>query len=299
MSSLAQPLVPIFLAALPAGDEAEIGADLPEQLEAALAQLIAGAQAAFPSLSVAPEQFVREVARRLDPGEDPAAALAQVRGGDLWLTLACAAGDPAALRLFDDRYLSKVPALIRRADPDGQLAAEVTQRLREQLLVPDSGRVRLADYSGRGDLLGWLRVVALRAALKLKRRQARDGGQPLHDGEVPESLLAGVDPERDYLRLRYQADYQAALKDALAALPNAERLVLKLHYFDALTLPQLASMYRVHRATIARRLAEARRGLLDGTRALLAQRLKLTDSEFESVLQVVRSQLGLSLRSTR
>ena len=308
MSSLPPPaLAAAFLAALEGGQAGQAGTGSPAisagqdlasaaLLEPLLQRLVADARAAFPTLSLPPEEFARELAVRLDPGEEPAAALAGIRAADLWLSLACANGDAAALRIFDESYLSKVPALIRRADADGQLGPEVTQLLREQLLIPTNGRARLADYSGRGDLLGWLRVVALRAALKLKRRQARAAGEPHSTGEVPEGLLAGADPERDYLRLHYRDDYQAALRDALAALPNADRLLLKLHYIDGLTLPKLAAMYRVHRATIARRLAEARRGLLEQTRALLALRLKLTHSEFESVLQLVRSQLGLSLR---
>jgi hypothetical protein len=117
----------------------------------------------------------------------------------------------------------------------------------------------------------------------------------------PPSLAAGraeqpwrdADPERDYLKLRYGAAYEEALQAALASLSSRERLCLRLHYADGLDIGR----NKIHRSTVARRLAEYRRKLRESMQERLRKRLKLTDSEFDSVLSLVRGQLVVSLRS--
>ena len=66
---------------------------------------------------------------------------------------------------------------------------------------------------------------------------------------------------------------------------------------DGLDIGRIATIYRIHRSTVARRLTEYRRKLRQSTQQRLRKRLKLTDSEYESVLSLVRSQLVVSLRS--
>jgi RNA polymerase sigma-70 factor (ECF subfamily) len=148
-------------------------------------------------------------------------------------------------------------------------------------------------YSGRGDLGSWLRVVSIRTAQRLRRRNQ------------PPSLAAGraeqpwrdADPERDYLKLRYGAAYEEAFQAALASLSSRERLCLRLHYADGLDIGRIGRLYKIHRSTVARRLAEYRRKLRESVKERLRKQLKLTDSEYESVLSLVRSQLVVSLRS--
>lgn len=272
------------------------GGVLPAGLEQALQVLVQSGRSAWPGVELPPAEFVRGLAERLDEGEAPLRGLALLRTDDLWLALSCARGDPKALALFDARLLSRVPQLVRRVDSSGALGPEVVQELRVRLLLRAEGGPRIADYSGRGDLAGWLRVVALRCALKLRRARRGDGAKIALDDPRSLALHGDADPERDYLRVRYGAEYQEAFRDALAALDAPDRLLLKLHYVDQLSLERLAALHRVHRATTARRLADARRKVLDLTRARLRERLRLSDSEFESVLQLVRSQLASGLR---
>jgi len=84
--------------------------------------------------------------------------------------------------------------------------------------------------------------------------------------------------------------------DALAELPPHDRSLLRLHYIEGLSLDRLAVMERVHRATVARWLSDARSTVLSRVRTLLAERLKLSGHEGESLLRFVRSRLDLSLR---
>ncbi len=90
---------------------------------------------------------------------------------DLYLAMACATGDPRALQLFDESFLVKVSAFIARVDRSPAFADEVRQRLRDTLLVPKTGRAGIAAYAGRGALVSWVHVAALRTALNLQRSE--------------------------------------------------------------------------------------------------------------------------------
>lgn len=305
MSSLSQELI----GALPQGERRPAPTDA---LEEALHAAVKEAREAWPELPLEEGAFVRELAVRLsplDPNEELCAAVQALRACDLHLSSSCARGEPLALALFDARFLSRVPALVSRVDRSQALADEVAQELRQKLLWSEGGRPpRIADYSGRGDLMAWLRIVAIRAALKLRRAQAQGGVSSALDAEgrmaaldargrtAGAQLLAGADPERDYLRVRFRGEYERAFEAALRGLSPRERLFLKLQYVDGLGIDRIGAMYRLHRSTVARRLADHRRKLLEATRARLRETVELSDSEFDSVLAVVRSQLALNLR---
>ena len=156
-----------------------------------------------------------------------------------------------------------------------------------KLLV--DGRIR--SYRGRGKLKSWVQVTAVRIAIELCRKK-----KP----EQTDEALADVagwdeDPELEPIRHLYRDEFAAAFKTALASLSSRERNVLRLYLLDGLNIDRIGGMYRVHRATVARWIAGAREKLLDGTRAELKQKLRLSETEFESLLVVVKSHLDLSL----
>lgn len=213
------------------------------------------------------------------------------RAADLSLALGCVRGEPEALREFEATVLSRVPQFLARLDASPALCDDVAQELRAELLIAAPGKPPgLAGYRGRGDLAAWVRVVAIRTALRLKKAERR---APADDGDP---LFGKGDPELDYLKLRYRGACEEAFRGALATLTSRERLYLRLHYVEGLSLDRMASLYRVHRATIARRLAAHREKLHQQTRARLREALKVRDSELESLLGLWRSQLALSLR---
>lgn len=88
---------------------------------------------------------------------------------ELYLVAGGLAGDPAARRILEAQYLAKVPmhvAHIVRARPGGSIEgfmAVLGARLFSRSPGPSP---RLADYSGRGLLGSWLRVVAVRLAIE-------------------------------------------------------------------------------------------------------------------------------------
>jgi RNA polymerase sigma-70 factor (ECF subfamily) len=254
--------------------------------------LVERGRAAWPSLAVAPALVREHLASKLhDDGDDDA-----LHAEDLYLACACAAGDAAALAAFDETYLSQVKVFLGRMKPSAALVDEVTQALRIRLLVAAPGEVpRIANYGGRGSLTSWVRVAAIRIALDLVKptpeRPATvdDDQQPILDH------LRSDDPELDVVKERYRDEVNAALRDGFAALSPTQRNLLRLSYRDGRSIDELGALFSVHRATVARWIAEAREAILDEARRRLEARLGVSSSELQSLIRVVRSQLHLSV----
>lgn len=263
-----------------------------EELETLLRERYAEGQRQWPSVPLQPERFICSLARHLP--EDAAEMLRQLHGADLYLACACAEGEPRALYAFEQHILQRVSSRL------GQLPEttvdDVMQELRQRLLVGRAGTPpRIASYSGRGALLAWVRIIASRIIGELVNQQGR---QVLCE-EPPEVLarmLSSYDPERELLREDSRQALAEALRKALAALPERERALLRLHHLHGLTMDRLSTMYGESRSGVARRVAAARERLLLLTRAELTSGLKLAGSEVESLLGLVQGHLDLSLR---
>jgi RNA polymerase sigma-70 factor (ECF subfamily) len=174
-------------------------------------------------------------------------------------------------------------------------ADDVRQALRVKLLVSEGGAGgKIARYAGRGPLAGWLRIVAVRTALSMRR--ASSPSAPHEDEDILAGMAApGVDPELEHLRARYQDAFRSAFHDAMMALDAAERNMLRLHHVDGLSIDEIAPVFQIHRATAARRLAKAREEISEQTRSLLVSRLQLSESECSSIMGMILSQLDVSL----
>jgi RNA polymerase sigma-70 factor, ECF subfamily len=248
-------------------------------------------RATWPGVRVSAADFVNHLTLHLGLSSEAAESLG-TRAGDLYLAVAAARGDAAAISVIDRTCIAHVdPAL------HGMLSSseidDLKQLLRQRLFLGTSGPPKILDYAGRGELRAWVRASAVRAAISVLRSQKRDH---LHQHDLwiaaPE---IGVDPTIDYLRPRLQVEFRAAFESALASLETRERNLLKHHFLDGMSTDELAILYRVHRATAFRWLTRARERLLSQTRQALAARLSLRRSELDSVMQLVDSQLEVSV----
>jgi RNA polymerase sigma-70 factor (ECF subfamily) len=113
--------------------------------------------------------------------------------------------------------------------------------------------------------------------------------------EAAELLPAADDPELEYLRTQYVSEFKRALGDAFDLLPMRERNLLRQHYLDGLTIEAVARLHRVHRATAARWLADAREVVLVNVRKQMRLRCSLSDVELESLVSAVRDRFDLSI----
>lgn len=247
-------------------------------LDAALA---AGA-ARFGGVELAPERFDARVARALQGNPDP--RLGELHLGDLYLAAACEAGDPRALLRFDELLVALQPLAERVVMNAGD---EVVQQARVRLVV---GEGRLADYGGRSDLTHWLKATVLNIALSLRRGQHEAFSLDDPDLGILELRDVAEFPDESLSREQARRLLRDALGRAMAKLTRTSRSLLRQHYLDAVTLDALARYHGVHRATIARWIAEAKEALLGHLEAELHGHL-------DSLLGQVRSRATLGLRS--
>ena len=252
--------------------------------------MVERARAAWPEVEVEVQTFVDYLAERATPGVDA------LHAEDLYLACACAQGNTAAIAALDMHFVAGVaPSLARLGDET--FIGEVKQLLRHKLLVPEPGaRAKIMDYRGQGPLAAWLRVAAARIALNLHRRGAHDRPLAAEPERIDLPDLA-ADPELEILRVRYAPAFRAAFEEAVRSLEPKDRNLLRLHFVDNLNVDKVGSFYRVHRATAARWIVTVRERLLEEVRSRLREKLGLSDSEFDSMMNVVRSQLDLSLQT--
>ena len=212
------------------------------------------------------------------------------RGPDIYLACACAAGDPGALAAFEREHLTQVRSNVARIGLRSDLLDELRQRLRVRLLADRPPRI--ASYAGVGPLWAWVRVASIRIAVDV---MAADASSPSEDGRLVSNALPAVVPEDEVARAAYGPLIQRALEAAIAELSPRDKSVMRFHFLEQLTLDAVANIYRVHRATVARWLVSIKRGLLRAVRARLSVDLGTSPSEFRSLLEVVMSDLRISL----
>lgn len=260
-----------------------------ETLQNWLLAQFSAVQATVPELPHDAPGFVRYLAQRLPEASDPWLPLQRVRGAELYLAFGCVLGYEAALHRLDMDLLSKLR--VQGAAPSQR--EEVVQLLRTRLLVAEPGALcKLAQYRGDGPLLAWLQLSATRIFIELSRKQPR---AELQRRAFSDPDLV-VDPELDFLKLRYAAHFQRALDRALAELSTSDAALLKLCYLNQTPPSALAAIYSVSTRTVQRRIADIRARILGSTRAHLQAELALEPSELDSLLALVQSRLHLSLR---
>ena len=259
-----------------------------EDLEVVLAAVIGEASAAWPDVRVDPVHFAEFLGRRVSVADLP-----QARVGDLWIAYASASGNAAALAVVEARYLPDVDAALGKMGLSQDRIAEVKQGLRRLLFVGDAeSPPRIGEYRGSGDLRAWMRVTAMRSALKLIRKESRETSS---DDALLEARAQEDDPELAYMKAAYRAAFKSAFQEALESLQARERTLLKQQIVDGLGIDELGALYEVHRATAARWVAAAREKLLSRTRRTFMLRARISSDECESIMRMVRSQLDVSL----
>jgi RNA polymerase sigma-70 factor (ECF subfamily) len=267
------------------------GAGEPAVLEARLQEIARKAALAWPDLTIDPGRLVVHLAHTV--GDDVGQGLADLFVEDFALGLACVDKQPGALTHVERLCGPSIDAAVARIDRSPELRDEVRQTLWQRLFVgtPDQAP-RILSYAGRGPLAGWAAVAAQRIALDLRRAATRAAGSdPLAD-----QLLPSEDhPEVDYLRMKYKTEFEAAVRDALAALPDRDRLLLRLTTVSGLSHEQIAGIYKVNQSTVTRWIARARAEVLEATERSVCGKLGVKRDEFMSLAGLLVSRIDLSI----
>ncbi len=262
------------------------------ELEPVLAKLLDDGRRAWPALEIVPADFMRHIAQRL-PAHRTREALESIHGADLYLACGCTLGQRRALSAFQERLLPEIERMLERRAGNSATAQEVVPQLLEKLFVPGEGRLRIAEYSGRGQLLTWLRAAATRLFIDLKRKEK--GEESMDDGLADKLAADGLPAEMAFVKSQYREHFAEAFKGALLALAPRERAVLRMHTVEGLNIDQIGAFYRVHRTTAFRWIEASKASLLEQTRARLTERLKVAGTELDSIIAQLTSQLDLSI----
>jgi RNA polymerase sigma-70 factor (ECF subfamily) len=255
---------------------------------------------------LARDEFAAELAARLnDDDEQIARWWTHLRASDLYLACACARGIGAALERFEQLYGDEIARTAQRFERPGLPADDLIQLLRAKLFTISSrngetargsdGRPRIAMYTGQGFLQNWLRVTTTRTFIDCCRVNPESPEVPIRSELVDVLQEPKGDPELQLLKREHMTHFKASFAEAVAALDSADRLLLKQHLVERLTIDQLGALYHLHRASAARRIAKAREALLVATRIALARRLGLPPERLAGVLELVASRLEASI----
>ncbi len=135
-------------------------------------------------------------------------------------------GDLAAYRTIVERHQGRIFYLglkFLHSDEDAEdFAQEVFLRAFE----------RLGSYRGSGSLAAWLYRVAFNLAVNRYR-----GAHPL-TVELAEESLPDTTPHAEERLLSLESDER--VREALEELPDRYAIVVKMHFFDELSYPEIA-----------------------------------------------------------
>jgi RNA polymerase sigma-70 factor, ECF subfamily len=239
-----------------------------------------------------------EVAAKYLPGGATQAEartfLVTLRVEELALARACAAGNNSAWELFLTRYREKLYQSALRIAREDSAARDLADSLYAELYGTNTRQgeriSKLASFTGRGSLEGWLRTVLAQEFVNRYRRTKRlvsldeeseEGGQ--FASPDPETL-----PSAD-------ARLESATDAALAALPSEDRLVLAAYYLDGRTLAEVARMLGVHESTISRKVDKLAKTLRKKILAGMMQQ-GMSRRQAEEALEVDVRDLQVNIR---
>ncbi|HEY0384514.1 MAG TPA: sigma-70 family RNA polymerase sigma factor, partial [Pyrinomonadaceae bacterium] len=166
---------------------------------------------------------------------------------------------------------------------------------------------KIAYYSGRGSLGGWLRAVVGQLAIDQHRKSARlvqteeDADfdrlarDSQHGDEAFSATSSAPDPEHALSANRAARDVEAALAQAVAELGAEDRLLIKLYYFDGLRLREAGAVLGVHEATASRRLTRLHGEVRRRVEALLIKEHGWTQKETARSLSEAAAHLDSDL----
>src|SRR5690242_1622065 len=166
----------------------------------------------------------------------------EMQADDLCLIIACERGDENAWTELVERFTATVRSAARSVSANEDAAEDLAQSIWAELYglrtrkdgMPAS---KLAYYSGRGSLAGWLRAVVAQLAVDMFRKQSRlvqteedtDLDRLARDAQMGDGqpVLAALPTPEESMSNRFaQADMQQALKKAVQELSAEDRLLV-------------------------------------------------------------------------
>jgi RNA polymerase sigma-70 factor, ECF subfamily len=220
---------------------------------------------------------------------------ASLRVEELALARACAGGHEHAWEVFLTRYREKLYDIANYITKESSTGRELADSIYAELYgtaTRDGQRTsKLASYTGRGSLEGWLRTVMAQEHINRYRRQRRLVSL---DEETEEGFqFAAAEPEPT---IAVDPRVEAAIDEVLAALSSEDRFVLASYFLDGRTLAEIARTLGVHESTISRKLDKLAKSLRKQILASLGRR-GMSRRQAQEALEVDVRDLRVNIRS--
>ena len=227
--------------------------------------------------------------------EQIAAFLSMLKLDELALAQGCAAGNEHAWDVFLTRYRESIYQSARGITRNETSGRELADSLYAELYglgSTDDRRSKLALYSGRGSLAGWLRMVLAQSYINQiragKRLVSIEQEQEEHGRQFPAATSEASGPTDSRVR--------DAIDEALLALSGEERFLLSSYFLDGRRLAEIGRTLGVHESTISRKmeklLAEVRKRIRKGL-----ERRGMSRRQADEALEMDVRDLELDLRA--
>ena len=248
------------------------------------------------------------------PAADINKFMDEMQADDLCLIVACEQGDENAWTDLVERFTTTVRSAARSVSSNEDAAEDLAQSIWAELYglrVRDDGRraTKLAYYSGRGSLAGWLRAVVAQLSVDAFRKQSKlvqteedsDLDRLARDASISETssfaAAGGQNPEQSLTNRFTRENLQQALTQAVGELAAEDRLLVKLYYFDNLRLREAGVVLGVHEATASRRLTRIQTDLRKRVSQILVDERGWTKAEAERSFAEVAQHLETDLEA--
>lgn len=231
----------------------------------------------------------------------------EIRADDFCLVLACERGDEKAWEDLVKNFDGTVKSAARKISNNAEDAEDLASSIWAELYGLKEGKSKLAYFSGRGSLAGWLRAVTNQLAIdgfrKMKRlvqieedREFENLAQDSSEKTGNEKVVAHTEnPEEIFSERQTAKDVSKALKKAIDELETEDKLILKLYYFDDLKLKDIGATLGFHEATASRKLARMQTEIRKAVEKILKAEHGWNEDEVKRHLSETASKLGINL----
>ncbi len=223
---------------------------------------------------------------------------------DLCLIIACEKKDESAWSELVEKFNTTVKSAARNITKNNEDAEDLAGSIWAELHgLKENSHGKLAYYSGRGSLGGWLRAVVSQLAVDQYRKISRfvqiEENREFENlaNENEETLIV---PNHDTPELlldekRTTQDVAKALKSAIESLSAEDKLLIKLYYFDNLNLKKIGEILGFHEATASRKIVKVQSELRKTTEKILQIEHGWKAEEVNRNLSETASKLGFSV----
>jgi len=217
---------------------------------------------------------------------------------ELALAHGCAAGNQHAWDVFLTRYRESIYQSARSITRNESVGRELADSLYAELygLGPqEDRRSKLALYSGRGSLAGWLRMVLSQSFVNQIRAGKRLVSLEEEEEEhgVQFAAASPADSAPSDSRLKEATDH------VLATLPAEDRFLLSSYFLDGRRLAEIGRVLGVHESTISRKMEKLLRDVRKRIRKDLERRgmsRRQADEALETDVRDLELDVGARLR---